>query len=116
MSIEELSVEQTEPGGAFNCDLCETEVSRVDWEWLGPGVRLYLYRCPECERETVMRTQTGTVAGDGEYYAEQLVRWYTESDMSIEALERSIERAFGMDVQTEHEAFDSYLASLEENQ
>ena len=94
------------------CERCNTETEPIDREWIGPGQRLYLMHCPECNLESVISKTEWFVGREKNSYAEQLVRLFQETEMSEKALQRSMDRAFGLPVRTPHEKFDSYQREI----
>lgn len=90
------------------CERCNAETEPIDCEWIGPGQRLYLMLCPECNNESVISKSAWFVGREKNSYTEQLVRLFQETKMSEKALQRSINRAFGLPIRIPHEQFDSY--------
>ncbi len=96
--IEELGLYQSEPMGSFLCDLCDTEPVTVDREWLGPGSWKQTKVCPDCDRQTTLEISTGYIYHpDKSGWANKLKRVFVESEMSVESLERSLDRVYGLE-------------------
>jgi len=97
--IEELGLYQPEPLSSLLCDLCDTEPVTVDREWLGPGTWEQTRVCPECDRETTLEVSAGGFGyhTDRSGWADKLERVFVESEMSVESLERSLDRVYGLD-------------------
>ena len=95
--VEQLNLKQEEPMSMFRCDLCDATPESVDMEWVGPGEWRHQFRCPECDRETSATMNTGCVMySTTGAWEDMLTRKYVESSMSVEALERSLDRLHGV--------------------
>ena len=95
--IEELGLYQPEPMEPLLCDLCDTEPVTVDREWLGPGKWEETKTCPDCDRETTTQLETIVVHKDRDGWADRLKRIFSETEMSVESLEKSLDRLYGLD-------------------
>lgn len=95
--IAELNLTQAEPLGTLHCDLCDTEPTTTDREWLAPGKWRYTKVCPECDRQTTVEMEAAYPHMDRDGWANRIKRIYAESEMSEESLERSLDRVFGLD-------------------
>ena len=99
-NIGTLEVEYRGVGRPICCDLCEIAPETVDKEWMGNGEWRETWRCPSCERETVM-TFSGTVSWrDSSELADYIAQEYVKSEMSVASLERSLDRVYGLNSPT----------------
>ena len=91
------------PIGERLCDPCRTEVVEIDREWIHPGRWEVTYYCPDCEREADLPIGTAVVfsGGGAEDIRRDRVRSvtdaYVENHMSVGALERSLDRVYGIE-------------------
>lgn len=97
-TIGELTRYQSETLGPLLCDLCDAEPVTIDREWLGPGSWLHTDRCPECGRQSTIKMGTMVSLGPNAHESRlrQIKQAYTDSEMSVASLERSLDRLFGL--------------------
>lgn len=95
--IETLSLKQPESMGPIRCDLDDAQPVVVDKEWMGPGKWKHHLECPTCGRTGTMNVETGFVHKDQDGWIDHLKQTFSESEaMSVEALERSMNRLLGL--------------------